>query len=240
MKEREQHQSVYEITLKKILEGIDRGDYLINERLPSERYLAEQLGVSRGSLREALRVLERQHIIATRSDGRYIISTTVQDKIEKNSLYKDLEQAKLADLIEARIVLEDKIVELACKRATKDDLNAIKECIILSLQSDIKNADIDALNSDNLFHLSIARAAHNSVFLNVYNTNMELLQIIRGQSLRSEERRKEIKLEHQNIFDAISARDVLMARLAVRIHLRSISQQYLRGFRQNHADIDTE
>ena len=217
-----QERSVYENVIEKILFEIKQGNYCVNQRLPSERCLSERLEVSRGSLREALRVLEQQQVVEIRSDGRYLIHTSLQDK-EVKSLYLEMEQAKLVDLIEARLLLEDKIVELACERATSEDLKVVKDCLRRTLSNSSQSS---ALNYDNLFHAAIANAAHNSVFANVYSANLELLQKIRIRALRTPGRKKEIKTEHENIYLAIADRDSMRARLAARIHLRNISKSY--------------
>jgi len=99
---------------------------LIGDRLPPERDLAKQLGVSRSTLREAFRVLEQQGIIVTKpGGGRYIVGLPKQ--YDKQALLEDLEKAAIWDLLETREMLENRIVELACERATEQDLINIRE-----------------------------------------------------------------------------------------------------------------
>lgn len=214
---------VYQSVLNLLVEKINNETFKVGQCLPPERDLAEMFSVSRGSLREALRVLDQQGVTVAKKDGRYLLRASVK----RSDLQDAGTHLEISDLIEARSVLEDKIVEFACTRATDDDLAAIKSCLdngALELVDANKKA---ALDYDNLFHISVANAAHNLVFARVYESNLEILNKLRSQSLSSARRRKEILHEHQMIYEAIRDKDVLMARLAIRLHLRSIEKRYL-------------
>jgi Transcriptional regulators len=217
--------SVYQKVIENISTQIQQGTFQVGQRLPSERDFAARLGVARGSLREALRTLQQQGILETRPNGRYLVRTTWEN--ETDSLYQELEKAELADLIEARFVLEDKIVALACERATTGELKLIKETLSRAFSEFKRSPDYFVVTHDNLFHLAIVNAAHNVVFSNIYNANLELLRKLGGRAMRSPKRKQEILNEHTNICNAILDRDSVMARLAVRVHLRNISRQHL-------------
>lgn len=214
---------VYQSVLSLLIEKINTGTFKVGQKLPTERDLTEMFAVSRGSLREALRVLDQQNITVAKKDGRYLLSTSIKNF----DMQKAESRLEISDLMEARSVLEDKIVEFACVRATEDDLSAIKACLDYG-ESELIDANSEtALNYDRLFHISVANAAHNQVFAEIYENNLETLRKLRSRSLSSPRRRKEIVREHQMIYEAIRDRDVLMARLAVRLHLRNIEKRYL-------------
>lgn len=213
------HKEITELLLTKIKEG----RFLLNERLPSERELAKELNVSRGSLRESLRVLEQQNWIRNGKNGRYVIRNEDVDVSADRTLSQMME-AEIKDLIEARTALDDTIIQLACKRATDEDILEIEDC--MRKQFDALLISQSRLTQDVFFHITIAKAAHNKALLGMYSLNIELMDIIRRTSFKSLQRRHEILKEHQMILDAIKAHDPLMGQLAVRLHTRAIRQQF--------------
>lgn len=214
-------ESIYNLVIKKLTDGIENGSFELNHRLPSERDLAECLSVSRGSLREALRVMEEFGLVETRKDGRYLIRTSVKER----EMLSVSSQAELEDLLEVRSLLEDRIVELACLRATEEDIQTIKEYLDKGMFEYAVVTKDAALNYDNLFHIAVANAAHNAVFVQIYEDELAVLQQLRRNSLSSSGNRKKIIEEHQLIYEAIRDRDPIMARLAVQLHLRGIKNR---------------
>ena len=215
---------VYMDIAEEICRRIAAGVYPVGSRLPSERELSEDLHTSRGSLREALRILERQKILQCPSGGgRYILRDEPIDE-SSDTLYSQLENAAVADLLEARETLDDILLTLACQRATDEDMAEIDRAY--QKMQEWENVSTVLLDAGDLFHLSIAKAAHNSVFISIYSANLEIFRKIRSTTLRVPGRRKEMMQEHIEIYKAIKERDALAARLAARIHLRNIRRRY--------------
>ena len=101
----------------------------LGTRLPGERELADALSVSRASVREALRVLHYIGVVDVRPGEGTFVATTPPTPLDP-SMYSLLsERTALLDLVEARRILEDGIVHLAARRATKDDLDALEEAL---------------------------------------------------------------------------------------------------------------
>jgi DNA-binding FadR family transcriptional regulator len=217
---------VYERVLNDILKKIENGELVVDERLPSERDLANEFKVSRGSLREALRILEELgYIQSTPSGGRILIRNTTIEA-ERDMVYKQLERAKIYDFLEVREWLDDVIVTLACERATPDDIKKIEE-VYLKLAECYRSNSV--VNTDALglqFHMSIAEVTHNSVFEVIYYMSYDYTPALRESTLKEHKNRTKMIEEHGQIVDAIKKRDALAARLASRIHNRSIRQRY--------------
>jgi len=223
MFERTSYRRLYEDVLQQIIRELENKKLRIGDRLPPERDLTKTIGVSRSTLREAFRVLEQQGIIETKpGDGRYIVG--LPNLGNKQNLLESLENAAIWDLLEARETLEIKIVELACERASEQDLLNIREAEML-LSGENKSNIIYPVDADYAFHLAVAEAAQNVVFTSYIRINLELLARIRKKTLNSPERVEQLKREHQAIREAIEARDKEAAKLAQQLHLRNIRRR---------------
>lgn len=200
---------LHRLILDQLHELMRTGQLQPGEPLPSERHLAERLGVSRGTLREALRILEHEGIVVTRAGGGRRLRRLADDGAVSPDAYVDsLRKAASVDLMEARQALEERIVELACLRATEEDLEAIRAALHGTAPE----------GGDHAFHLAIAAASHNFVFVRMMRLHVDLVQGIR-QRILTAERRKEMEAEHAAIYEAIAARDPERARAAM-IHHR--------------------
>jgi GntR family transcriptional repressor for pyruvate dehydrogenase complex len=218
-----EYRRLYEDIIQQVLNNLEGKKLCIGDKLPPERELAETIGVSRSTLREAFRVLEQQGIIETKpGDGRYIIG--LPKKRGEQILLNDIEKIEIEDLLEARETLETRIVELACERATPEDLVSICEAEML-LINESKDRNWVPVDADYAFHLAVAEASHNVVFINYIRINLELLARIRERTLNSPKRRDQFINEHRAIREAIEARDREAAKLAQQIHLRNIRRR---------------
>lgn len=215
---------VYMDIAETLRQRIASDTYPVGSRLPPERELAESLNISRSSLREALQILTNQKMIQNHPGGsRYVIrNSPISDG--DDYLYAQLEKAAVADLLEARETLDDILLALACQRATDSDMMEIDDAYErMKVEKEISPV---LLGPGDLFHLAIAKASHNAVFISVYSANLEIFSKIRAATLQVPGRRKEMIQEHIAIYKAIKERDELAARLAARIHLRNIRRRY--------------
>lgn len=148
-----------------ILRGkVNDGSWKSGDRIPPEAILAEQLGVGRNTVREAIRVLSQSELLEVRQgDGTYIrMSVDPAETMEK------LNATTLLDHLEMHRVLEGEAARFAALRRTDADLAAL--CILLAARDEL-TADSDAeafFRTDRAFHLRIAEAAHNGALLQLY------------------------------------------------------------------------
>jgi GntR family transcriptional repressor for pyruvate dehydrogenase complex len=138
------------------------------EALPSERDLAQQLSVSRPSLREALLRLESRHLIVGRTGGGYQVGNASTPLFADPLTYLMAGHAQTArDIVEMREVLESMAVELAALRATPDDLRNLEAAaarLEAAFGDGAGSAPLDELvELDARFHLALAEATHNVV-----------------------------------------------------------------------------
>jgi GntR family transcriptional regulator, transcriptional repressor for pyruvate dehydrogenase complex len=191
------------------------------DKLPPERELAEIFGVSRSSVRDAIRVLEMQGLVEPRhGDGTIVreipIDRLVRPLADALSAGKDL----LADLFDMRKMLEPPLARAAAYRATDDDVRALEQ--IVERQTQRIRAGELALEDDNEFHYRIAAAAKNQVVLRTMDVLMDLLRDSRTRSLQGPGRAEKSLEGHRRILDAIRRRNPEAAAERMRGHIEEI------------------
>jgi GntR family transcriptional regulator, transcriptional repressor for pyruvate dehydrogenase complex len=198
--------------------------YRAGDRLPPERELAEQLQVSRPTLREALRVLEMSGIVESRHGG----GTFIQDMfsvgfVSPLALVLEATGDIVGDLWEARIIFEPAIAARAALRATPDAIAQLEK-LVASLDESIHNADPDEITvqNDRDFHIALARASGNQVAVRVLMLINELLMDGRRHFITSHERRMKAYDAHVLILQAIRERNPVDARATMLRHLEEI------------------
>jgi GntR family transcriptional repressor for pyruvate dehydrogenase complex len=202
----------YEAVVRQILALIGQGEIAPGSRLPAERDLAERLGVSRNVLREAFRVLEARGIVRSRAGGgRYLRPGNVSTALPTEGVVLRLEQAVIADILEARELLEAQAARLAAQRANDEQVNAVTAACEDSASS----------WEDNLtFHVAVAAATGNFMLERLVRLQMELLREVHQRDhYRSPGIAAELLAEHRSIAGAIAVGDADAAEAAVRRHL---------------------
>jgi GntR family transcriptional repressor for pyruvate dehydrogenase complex len=205
---------------------IRSGDLPVGSRIPPERELAELWGLSRSSVRDALKQLALLGLIERRP-GR---GTTVVEQINEHGgtmlhLLND-SQHELLQVMEVRTVIEPSVAARAAQRARPVDLEILAQ--LLGEMSE--NVTVDRLAElDRTFHLSIARAAGNPLLASL----LERVGEIVGQSPHELVQNRNDHLatlsEHAAIFQALCEKDPEAAEAAALAHLNSVQQQILRG-----------
>lgn len=213
---------------------IEKDNMQVGDRLPAERKLCEQLGVSRSSLREALQQLISLGMLVSKvGAGTYLqqlpsnwsqlkIVQPLSDLIDEDPTYR-------FDVQEARMVLEGGTAWYAAQRSTPDDRIKIRHYYdqISHFQA-LGDADQASL-ADAHFHLAIAEASHNLVLIQVMRGLFDLLQynvVLGRRKVYSETHRfDQLHDQHFKVMDAIERQDPDAARSAVCGHIEFVVQQ---------------
>ncbi len=205
---------------------ISDGEYSPGERLPPERDLAKQLGVSRPSVREALIALEVEGLLDVRV-GSGIYVTQPEDRRQRDTLQGD---SGPFEVIRARWLIEGECAALAAKNASPAQLRAIRAAHAAVIKA--SKSDHNPLEADRLFHLSIAEAGGNSALVLVVQTLWDQRM---GPLYRSLERKLEFPKmatetvrEHRAIVEALVRRDARGARGAMRQHMNRTHDRYIK------------
>lgn len=215
---------LYESVIEQIMNLIRNNKLKPGDKLPPERELAEKLSISRGSLREAFRVLESRGLIKSKpGGGRYIREIRKNGHNNTENIILSLEKSSILELLEAREMFEVKIAEIAAQKATPEDIKLIEEALNkMNEEEELKYGK--ETESDTEFHLAIASASHNFVFVNIIKLHLDLLKETRGKTWQITGRREKQYQEHQVILQAIKERDSKKAGEVMLKHLRNIRE----------------
>lgn len=209
--------------------GLGRGEWAHSGRLLPERELAEVLKVGRHSLRQALARLEAEGVIWRRQGhGTFISAVHPQQAVQFLDIASDTSPA---EMMEVRLELEPILARLCALRASRDQIEQVRQAAIHAAESDSAGT---FESSDLAFHRSIAEGANNILFLSAFELVTAVLRQadwrVARHSTFSHSRRVEVFHQHDDIVQAVAARDPMAAETAMRTHLRSV-YDYL----QNHS-----
>jgi len=215
---------LYESAIEQIMNLIKNKKLRPGDKLPPERELAEKLSISRGSLREAFRVLESRGLIKSKpGGGRYIREIRKNGHNNTENIILSLEKSSILELLEAREMFEVKIAKIAAQKATIEDIQLIEEALSkMNEEEELKYGK--ETESDSEFHLAIANASHNFVFVNIIKLHLDLLRDTREKTWKIPGRREEQQEEHQTIFQAIKEHDSKEAGEAMLKHLKNVRE----------------
>jgi GntR family transcriptional repressor for pyruvate dehydrogenase complex len=213
-----QNSKISELVLQTIFDSISEGKIKLGEELPPERDLSEMLGISRGSLRESLAILEFLGIIENRGNRKVVVRDAERVKKTLSILKLSYQKDIFLDYLEFRRAVEALAAELACLRATEEDIKKIKEAV-KDLEDDPENID-----ADYRFHISLAEASHNVFLVAIEEFMVSILESSRNRAMQKPGRKFEIIKENKEIVNAIEQRDVKLAREKMLVHLSNIEQ----------------
>ena len=193
----------------------------VGDRLPSERELGEQFGVSRTVVREAVRALVAKGVIEVRSgSGLRVAAVDAAVVSESMSLYLRGGALDFEKVHEVRALLEVHIAGLAAERATEDDLDRMRA---VHERMRRETGDVEAAARDDLeFHRVIARATQNDLYLLLMDSIGSTLIDIRRENLGSGAAPMTLS-QHEQVLGRIAARNAAGARAAMAAHLEGVA-----------------
>ena len=202
-------QRVSEAVKDQIRQAIFSGQLSPGHKLPPEREMAEQFQTSRVALREALRALEQEGMIAIkRGFGGGAFVADFDDALRAltdslNTVVK-LGQAKSGNLTEVRSILEPVMARLATQRASAEDLRAIEEIVLLQ-EEELRTGALSR-KYDMEFHRLVASACHNPVLSIVVGAINDSIRDAIYRSKLTRDMRARVVQYHRDLFEAIRAR----------------------------------
>jgi len=151
------------IAAEQIVEAIQRGDYPLGSKLPSEFELAEQMGVSRPSIREALSALQAMSIVESRPGSGNFVVRLPSSAEEDDTVHLIESEAGCREVMEAREALEPPVAALVAMKGSTDVFSTLRG-ILGSMREHAARDEFDAyLDADKAFHRALAEAAGNSL-----------------------------------------------------------------------------
>lgn len=226
----ERQPTLVERVTQHLLDLIVAGSLRTGQKLPSERDLAEQLGVSRTVVREAIRSLQARGVLAVRSgSGMEVARITPERASEALRLFIHLGHGALLDglsyeqVADVREMIEIRVAGLAARNATDEDVARLTEVY----QELGAAADLETVSAaDVAFHRAIAEMTHNVLYLVMLDSIGEVLLDIRRSTLGKPGRRQLAVEAHGRILERIAARDEDGARQAMAGHLHESQETW--------------
>lgn len=198
---------------------VQKQTYQVGQKLPNENDLSAQLGISRTTLREAIRILVSEGLLYVERGNGTFVSSQMDVKTDPQ-LDIHAKKITLRDLYEARMIIEPEAAVLACKRATQEDID-----YILKVGKEVQEWILkDPTSSDRIeveaeFHSSIVRACHNDFLAQFTPIIKETIEKTFDLHLNLDVIAEDAYKEHILIMDFLKRRDAQALKSAVTIHL---------------------
>ncbi|WP_339545621.1 FadR/GntR family transcriptional regulator [Pseudomonas sp. RA_35y_Pfl2_P32] len=194
--------SLVDQALEQLRLRINNGSWTVGQRLPTEPELAAELGISRNTVREAMRVLAFSGLIEIRQgDGSYLRAV-----IDPLDTMKALSRCSHEQARETRHILEVEAIGLAALRRTDEDLVALREALTIS--GTHYHGDLDShIACDMVFHRRLVDAAHNPTLSELYRYFSSIVSAQLRETLNILPRRQAVFDLHVDLLDAVEQRD---------------------------------
>ena len=220
----------YELVITYIKQGILKHTFELGDRLPSERELSVQLGVSRNSVREALRTLGIMGVIASRRGaGNYISDDLEKSLVESMSMMYAMNKIDNEQISEYRYALEMRALSLAFRNVTEDEIEAMERCIRMIDES---KSDEEKAKMDKRFHDLLVKASRNWIFIeNIAALNQVIdcfIRDMRSTILQNERDGKRLQEAHWSIINALKEKDEAKGMAALHDHFVYLNEEIAR------------
>ena len=216
----------FEEICQRIREQLAAGVLKPGDKLPAERDLAQQLGVGRNALREALRSLEIAGIVRLQKGVKGGAFIREGDSGRMNQVVADmlsLGSISVEELTEARVHIQDLVVRLASTRATRADLDALEANIDRTEQMTLAGRYLDRVECSRDFYQLLAAATHNPVLsMMVHSLTEILMQFVTARVAAGGKPQPRLIQKRREFLLALRARDATLAANLMRTHLASV------------------
>lgn len=207
-----------------LLDAIIAGTLTAGEQLPPEGELAIEFGVSRLTMREAVRLLQAQGVIVQVPGSRHRIAPvsewTGMDAVVRHARSAGQRERSSIELLEVRLMIETGAARLAAERRTDDDLAALEDSLE-RMRVHHEAGDVEAfVGADLEFHDAIIRAADNRILIAAILPLTTMMEQTRGETSAVAEIREHALVDHRSVLDAIRSGVAVDAREAMAKHMR--------------------
>jgi GntR family transcriptional repressor for pyruvate dehydrogenase complex len=220
---------LYEQIVQQVEESIHKGAMKPGDQLPPERELAQQFGVSRTAVREAVKALREKGLVeAYPGRGTFITDGTSYSMRQSLDRMLRVGQAEGSGfLAEVREILEPEIAAMAATRADAEDLASMREQV--GIMDEARKDPDEFIEADLDFHLALAEAAANPIILSLIDSIVGLLREQRMGIFQVEGGPERGQYHHKKIMEAILHKDPAGAREAMKAHLRQVREDSQRA-----------
>ncbi|MDI3402699.1 FadR/GntR family transcriptional regulator [Streptomyces cavernicola] len=204
-------QSLVDTVVDQLRTQLTEGEWAVGDRIPTEHTLAEQLGVGRNTVREAVRVLVHAGLLESRQGN----GTFVRSAADPSAVLRGMRHAGALEVTEVRVALEAEAARLAAERRDTHDLLRLRAALDTLHEEGDRNADADMA-----FHLAVVEATHNTAFIEVYRFFSVQVHEVLVHALGDRDMPPVDISAHEALVDAVEAGDPVAADAAVRALLK--------------------
>lgn len=195
------------------------------EPLPPERELARMFGVGRATVQHAVRLLEADRLVESRRgrNGGTFVTGVSEDTSAKDHLLLKLRRSstQIEEALECRRALEPRVTAIAATKRRGADLRSLRGTLDRLAEVEARYDDAAYMRHDSEFHLAIARATRNTLFVDTLERVRLLYNDALGALPESRAWHSRLSQEHEAIFDAMRARDAAAAEAAMLLHVHN-------------------
>lgn len=226
MEDNASQKKLYTRVIDYIKRQIVAGELRTGERLPSERELSEMLGISRNSVREAIRILDFMGVVSSQHGaGNYLTGNFEKNMIESMSMMFLLNQISYQQISQLRRGLELQALMTAIDNATEQEVRHL-----VKINSELENqTEKDNIVLDKQLHYNIAIASRNKLIINILQALSEVMdkfiEDLRSEILIQEDSRKQLQDAHNEIVKSLVLRDKTLGFSAINKHFSVIDEK---------------
>lgn len=211
--------------IESVFDSIKKAKLKPGESLPSEAKMSDMLGVSHGSLREGLSIMEFLGVIEIKGNKK-IVSPNCEQISKAIKLFELSKKDELIfDILELRKIIESSAVDLISKRAKEEDIKKIRDVAL-----ELKNNSKDNINLDNDFHIKLAEASHNPFLVAFEELLLHSTNVFRNRS-KMFRKNSTSKEEHYKIYEAIASRKYDLAKSRINLLFDNILNSIRKGIK---------
>ncbi|MCD2493479.1 FadR family transcriptional regulator [Lacrimispora sp. NSJ-141] len=227
--------SITDMAAESIKELITSGKYIPGQKLPTEASFCQMLGVSRTSIREALRVLQALGFV-TIKPGKGTFVSKQELPLASGSNWYDTEDAKFSDFMEVRFAIEPLAVRLSVKRVTPKEVADLAEIHQSFLNANKTHDMAKLIMLDELFHTKIMSYTKNPLLININKQLLNCFRVYRGESFTSDQVYNNAVQPHGRILQCFYRKDPENAVLEMQRHLE-ITDSDMKRIHKKHTKL---
>ncbi len=220
-----QTERLYEQIVNQIEQRIVAGDLKVGDQLPAEKELAEQFGVSRTAVREAVKALREKRLVEIRPGRGTFITSGAPGSSMRYSLDLIMKFGMVngaASLVEVREILEPEIAALAATRITEEYIAAMQQAVS-TMETALDNVDV-FVEADLDFHLALAEGTQNPIIPLLMDPIIAILREQRKRTGLVNGGLERGQFHHKRILEAVIQHDSQSARQAMQNHLQQVRE----------------
>lgn len=204
-------------TAQKVKLMIIQSEMKPGDRLPTELELADRFGVSRSTLREAMKVLSAEHVVVIRQGSGTFVSHGTGIGEDPLGLNFTNQSKLIKNLFETRMLIEPNIAALAAQRATPEDVRNLKSLVMEMNRTQVNSPGMAEM--DVRFHTAVAECTHNDVLIRVVPIINESIRRSHVETHNDPDSFKRAKRSHMGIYKAIAEGEYMNARFLAERHV---------------------